>query len=482
MKVKPEYMTEFGENLDCCIIGGYYGSGKRGGGLSSFMCGLRVNENHVSQGANPQKFYSFFKVGGGFRAEDYAAIRHATDGKWKKWDPKRPPTEYIELAGGQLQYERPDEWILPSDSVVVEVKAASVSATDQFRMGFTLRFPRFKKLRNDRDWESALSISGFTALKANVEKEGKEKQFKIDDGRRKRQRIQRKKPLTIAGSEVALDASFAGKATKVFEGLQFYIMTPSQKPQKKSKPELEQMVKSHGGKIVQKDAGSGTICIGDQRTIPVAAACKRGNVNIVRPSWLFDNNKQSEADGARPTLILPLEPRHMFFTTPESAAPIEGAVDEFGDSFARDITVDELKDIFDSMPTKYEHSFTASQFRSELENHDHDLGTLPAWTFEGLLIYADSQDAPDSTPAIQKYPEIKMKQACNTARFAGARVTNNLKEGVTHVLVGDDASRIQDLRQRTSVFKRLPRLVTVDWIEQSWQEKTLLDEERFAPH
>ena len=25
---------------------------------------------------------------------------------------------------------------------------------------------------------------------------------------------------------------------------------------------------------------------------------------------------------------------------------------------------------------------------------------------------------------------------------------------------------------------RLPRLVTVEWIEQSWREKTLLDEER----
>ncbi len=42
MKVKPEYMTGFGESLDCIIIGGYYGSGHRGGRLSSFLCGLRV--------------------------------------------------------------------------------------------------------------------------------------------------------------------------------------------------------------------------------------------------------------------------------------------------------------------------------------------------------------------------------------------------------------------------------------------------------
>ncbi|KAL2053022.1 hypothetical protein ABVK25_006659 [Lepraria finkii] len=309
MKVKPEYMTEFGENLDCVIIGGYYGSGKRGGGLSSYMCGLRVDENQIRQGANPMKFYSFFKVGGGFTAADYAAIRHTTDGKWKKWDPKHPPSEYIELAGGQLQYERPDEWILPSDSVVVEVKAASVSATDKFKMGFTLRFPRFKKLRTDRQWDNAISISDFINLKNKVEKESKEKQFKVEDHRKKRLRATRKRPLTIADSETVLDTPYGGKAIKVFESLTFYIMTGAQKPEKKTKAELEQMVKSHGGKIVQNDSRPETICIGDQRTVHVASSIKRGKKNIVRPSWLFDNIKQSESDGDRPTLILPLEPK-----------------------------------------------------------------------------------------------------------------------------------------------------------------------------
>ena len=219
MKVKPEYMTEFGENLDCLIVGGYYGSGHRGGRLSSFMCGLRVDQNQISQGASPMRFYSFFKVGGGFTAGDYAELRHRTDGKWRKWDSRHPPTEYVALGGDQLQFERPDEWILPSDSVVVEVKAASVAVTDQFKMGFTLRFPRFKKLRTDRTWETALSISDFITLKGNAEKAGKEKQFKVDDGRRKRQRIAKKKPLMVAGAETLVDAPFGGEASNVFQGL-----------------------------------------------------------------------------------------------------------------------------------------------------------------------------------------------------------------------------------------------------------------------
>lgn len=35
----------------------------------------------------------------------------------------------------------------------------------------------------------------------------------------------------------------------------------------------------------------------------------------------------------------------MFFTTAESESQIEGAIDEYGDSFARDITVGELKEV-----------------------------------------------------------------------------------------------------------------------------------------
>jgi len=53
MKVKPEYMMDFGESLDCVVIAGYYGSGHRGGNLSSFLCGLRVDQNHIMAGKLP---------------------------------------------------------------------------------------------------------------------------------------------------------------------------------------------------------------------------------------------------------------------------------------------------------------------------------------------------------------------------------------------------------------------------------------------
>ncbi|KAI9821016.1 MAG: DNA ligase (ATP) [Phylliscum demangeonii] len=341
MKVKPEYMTEFGESLDCVVVGGYYGSGHRGGKLSSFMCGLRVDDDQVRKGANPLKCWSFFKVGGGFTADDYAKVRHLTDGKWKDWDPKHPPTDYVELAGGPLQYERPDVWIKADESIVLEVKAASITETESFRTGLTLRFPRFKRVRDDKDWTSALTVQGFLDLKQNAEKEHEQKEFTVDDSRKKRLKRTRTKELVVAGNDQRLSSGYT------------VIMTDSTKPEKKSKTELEKMVKANGGKIFQiHTAASLMICIAEKRTVKVASLQKLGTQTLIRPSWVFDCLRQHQADMGRPKYLLPPEPEHVLFAPGSTLESISANTDEYDDSYAKDVTVEELKKIFNRMPAK----------------------------------------------------------------------------------------------------------------------------------
>lgn len=484
IKVKPEYMTEFGENLDCCIIGGYYGSGRRGGKLSSFLCGLRVDQSHRNRGANAMKFYSFFKVGGGLTAADYAAIRHQTDGKWKKWDPKHPPTEYIALGGDHLQYERPDEWILPSDSLVIEVKAASVAVSESFKMECTLRFPRFKRIRSDRKWDSALSISEFMSLKKKAEETHNENQLKIDDSRRRRPHKARKKEIMIAGGSKMITDAYMEAPTIVFKGLDFYVMTGSQKPEKRSKAELEELVKRYGGKIHQNDSEPGTICIGENRTVHVASAIKRGKINIVKPMWLYDTIQQSQTDRDRLSLPLPFEPRHMLFTNTESKTAILDSIDGNHDSYARDVSVEELREIFLTWPTEVaKDSHSRNTFKRQLIDEHEDMLNLPGWMFHGLVLYFDSLELSNgaSQPGEASEEKLRWKHAYAIVRFAGAHVADQLREGVTHVLVDSDRQRHENLRQELSTFQRLPRLVTIGWIEKSWAEKTRVDEEQFAP-
>ncbi|KAF3483486.1 DNA ligase 4 [Arthroderma uncinatum] len=345
MKVKPDYMTEFGESLDCIVVGGYYGSGKRGGNIATFLCGLRVDDAYTQNGANPMKCYSFCKVGGGFTAADFANIRHHTDGKWKDWDPKKPPTEYIELAGGDAQHERPDVWIKPDDSVVLCVKAAAVTPSDQFRLGLTVRFPRFKRLRMDKDWKSALSVQEFMDLKAGAEQEKKEKDFRVDNSRRKKVKRSTKKELTVAGYGRA-KSPYLGEKGHIFDGLSFFVMSESLQPVKKSKADLEQLIKVNGGKIYQTNTASeNTICIADRRTVKVASLQKAAIENVIRPCWIFDCIEQNETDDEDGSILLPLEPRHMFFTTESRKEEISGNVDKYSDSFARRTTVAELTEV-----------------------------------------------------------------------------------------------------------------------------------------
>ncbi|KAL8675027.1 MAG: hypothetical protein Q9168_000622 [Polycauliona sp. 1 TL-2023] len=493
IKVKPEYMTEFGEDLDCVVVGGYYGSGRRGGNLSSFMCGLRVDENQMIRGGSPMKCYSFFKVGGGFSAQDYADIRHRTEGKWKPWDPKRPPVDYVELAGGQLQYERPDVWIRPDESVVISVKAAQVTPTESFRAGHTLRFPRFKSIRKDRQWDTALSLSGFQALKNNAELETDKKKMQVDESRKKRQKTSRKKPLTVAGGNVMLSTPYGGPATSVFYGQNFYIMTGCVKPEKRSKEELEQMVKANGGKIFQqRNASMNIICIGDRRTVQVASLIKTGGVDIIRPSWILDCIQQAAVEREKPIYLLPCEPQHVFATFDESKQMVHTSVDQYNDSFARDVTIDELRDMCDAMPAKSELYENLASVRRDLEEHTHDLQNLPGWLFRDLFIYFDkiegmlpNGDDPAQLTAADGLTEADpdLKQAIGIARFLGAGVAGHLREdGVTHVVVGQDKGRLGSIRHELSrKTSALPRIVTVAWVRDSWTEKTLLDEERYAP-
>ena len=104
-------------------------------------------------------------------------------------------------------------------------------------------------------------------------------------------------------------------------------MTESTIPEKKTKPQLEQLVKANGGKIYQtKTAAVDTLCIAERSelhfthinqvqanvltgTVKVASLQKSGEQNIIRPSWLIDCVKQNEIDAGLPDLLLPFEPR-----------------------------------------------------------------------------------------------------------------------------------------------------------------------------
>lgn len=491
IKVKPEYMSEFGESLDCVVVGGYWGSGRRGGTLSSFLCALRVSENFVRSGAaaSREKCLSFCKVGGGFKAEDYAEIRHHTEGKWKDWDPANPPSDFVELGGGErLQYERPDVWIRPSESVVISIKAASFAPSDQFAMGWTLRFPRFRKLRLDKAWDAGMDVDEFEALRTKVKQEEKERKAMEMESRKRKPAKRQKRELVIAGAvdpASATTATTAGFLTVkkprslLFQGLDFCVLSEVLRPKKMSKPNLEKLIKENGGRIHQTvDKGSGMILLADKNVVKVASLKKAGDADIVRPKWVFDCLAQNGGEG----YLLPFEESHLVFGTEAMMKVAEENTDQYGDSYARDVDVDELRETLDRMDTPDESErFDVDQFLDQLEEHGNGLDGLKSFMFRRCRVHFALGEG---------VPETMALKLGNYVRFGNGEVVNDIEDRkITHVVVvggKDDTAASEkvaaaDVRYKVSSRKAVPRIVSARWVADCWKEDTLVDEEEYAP-
>eukprot|EP00494_Astrolonche_serrata_P001821 UN01827 len=68
--------------MDCIILGGYFGDGsRRSGDLSHFLLG--VCDPPENPGDDPKNFYSFCKVGTGYKLHELAELRNKLEKFWK---------------------------------------------------------------------------------------------------------------------------------------------------------------------------------------------------------------------------------------------------------------------------------------------------------------------------------------------------------------------------------------------------------------
>lgn len=70
LKLKPEYIRA-GSDLDVLIIGGYYGSGRRGGEVAQFLVALAERR---APDTYPRRFISFCRVGTDLSDEELDAV------------------------------------------------------------------------------------------------------------------------------------------------------------------------------------------------------------------------------------------------------------------------------------------------------------------------------------------------------------------------------------------------------------------------
>ncbi|KAK7204444.1 putative DNA ligase [Myxozyma melibiosi] len=462
IKVKPEYMNEFGENLDVLVIGAYYGRGKRSNLMASYLCGLRVEDEDNQS----PKFWSFCRVGGGFTAEEYRSIARITEGKWHGFDPKNVPS-FFELAGSHK--ETPDLWIAPEDSIVLEVKASAVVPdSDKFRTNMTLRFPRFRRLRMDKNHETALSLKELLALKTQIESEKQERETEFENHRQTPKRKKRKLDILEAPKPATVSSSM--QVSDLFKGHSFYLILDSRKRVK-----LEQEISANGGEILRDRPTvfeRNWYIIADSNLIQTAPVKKEGKMPLVRSAWIHDCLFNER--------VLPFENRHLLFLAPPALGEFtERQMDCYNDSYMRQIEdITELQQILENIPEP-QSTDDATDTLNLLIDSDEDALNIPSLIFFGTKIYFDFPEQATSSALPANSP---FETAVRYARFGGAQIADTLTdEDVTHVVIisGADYSRkrLTEVNRLISSREKIPHVLSVNWIIDSWSASTRLSEE-----
>ncbi|KAK3794568.1 hypothetical protein RRG08_003717 [Elysia crispata] len=452
-KIKPEYIGGLMDELDVLIVGGYFGVGHRGGLVSHFLCAVAVSDNDDSdEEKKPTLFYSFCKVGSGYSKKQLQDFNTQLAEHWKVFDKKKPPS-HLELASGFK--EKPDLWLPPDKSCVLQIKAAEIIESDRFKTGCTLRFPRVEMIRNDKPWYQCMTTRELQDLREKSGGKLAGSRFELGEGdepaKKKRRAAPRAVRPTLMNQFQAADVSNITQVSRVLQGKEFCIMNG---PLTLSKQELEKRVVELGGLIVQNPDTTTLCVIAEKVNVRVNNLIKKNKYDIVRAEWLV-----RVLDAAA---WIKWSPSDMIHITQTTQQVFDKDFDEYGDSYTLNTSEDKLRTVFEAMSNIPEiHQDQIAEIEEEYFPDESPYGL-----FRTCRIYMDSNIViGDPKSPIPNCPLDLLQQEI---RFFGAHLSPTLDPDVSHVLVHTrDISRVGTMKELRRSRRQKFHIVTEDWLS-SW--------------
>ncbi|CEP62577.1 DNA ligase (ATP) CDC9 LALA0_S05e08724g [Lachancea lanzarotensis] len=145
LKLKKDYLQGVGDSLDLCVLGAYYGRGKRTGTYGGFLLGCYNQDSG--------EYETCCKIGTGFSDEMLQKLYDDL----KPTEIDKPKAFYVYSESAP-----PDVWFEPT--MLFEVLTADLSLSPVYKAGsgsydkgISLRFPRFIRIRDDKGVEDATS-------------------------------------------------------------------------------------------------------------------------------------------------------------------------------------------------------------------------------------------------------------------------------------------------------------------------------------
>lgn len=145
------------DTADLVVLGGYYGTGGRGGTCSVFLLGCHDPAR--------DEWRTVTKVGNGFTDTQLDELNMTLVKTMKKTDKDKAKLPSWLLTGESSATLTPDFVVRdPKTSPIWEIKAAEYTLSTSAGAGISMRFPRVVKTREDKDWKTATNLAELTAL------------------------------------------------------------------------------------------------------------------------------------------------------------------------------------------------------------------------------------------------------------------------------------------------------------------------------
>ncbi|XP_042497376.1 DNA ligase 4 isoform X2 [Macadamia integrifolia] len=470
LKLKPDYIHP-SSDMDILIIGGYYGSGRRGGEVAQFLMGLAQRS---APNVYPRRFVSFCRVGTGLSDEELDTLVNKLKPYFRRNEyPKKAPPSFYDVTHNSK--ERPDVWIdSPEKSVILSISSdIRTIRSEVFAAPYSLRFPRIDRVRYDKPWHECLDVQYFVDL---VHSSNGNTHRGTDYGAPKDDKPKRVKSSTRGGRKhisvvpshfIQTDTSRVKETTFIFANMVFYFVNV---PPMHSLDFFHKMVAENGGSFSMNLNDIVTHCIAaEQKGIKYQAAKLRSD--IIHYSWILDCCSQKR--------LLHLQPKYYLFLSDSSKKMLLEEVDEFSDSYYWDLHVSDLKQLF--------RNIERSGDPKSVDYYKKKYCPMEKWCrFQGICIYF-------WRPLLSiKEWEVLLELAVRRLRLEisirGGEVTDSLSHA-THLVVLSELGSCVDFDTIFKSFsapdehlvrnKRL-HVVEYQWLEDSLEKDQKLQEEKYS--
>ena len=259
---------------------------------------------------------------------------------------------------------------MPENSCIVETKCAEITVSENFAIGLTLRFPRARKIRYDKEISGVMTSTQFKdaqdrdrTMNSSSSSGISSKNDDFESQQKKRNRgtaevsngeSSRKRSAAPSGASYIVDMAENSKLIKekdVFEGKLFCVLENTFNipdglfigitPRSFNAKDFAALICKYGGTVIANPMEDSLVVCGNKRTIPIQNIITSKKRDVIMFTYILECVEAST--------LLPTKTRHFIGMCSGRADDLASRSDLFGDSFTEDVSSNDIHQLFQDM-------------------------------------------------------------------------------------------------------------------------------------